>query len=277
MALLPDSPWAVILPVKSLRLAKSRIDPAAGGIGGTLALAFFQDTLAAVLATPRVAHILVATHDDVIGSLARESGCLVVDDSAHPGINAAAAWAADQRPAAGPVAVLVSDLPCLTPAAMTAVLDAGRAALTSFVADAEGTGTTMWLTTGGAGVDSRFGADSAAAHRLAGATDLAAGALEPAAFESARRDVDTEADLADAIRIGVGPRTQDALDGMVRGAPVVVTALRRVEGGALEVADEQGRRHRVTWSSVSAAGLREVRPGQRLTLDPASSTILGLP
>jgi 2-phospho-L-lactate guanylyltransferase len=49
----------------------------------------------------------------------------------------------------------------------------------------------------------RFGGRSRAAHRAAGAVELM---LEGIA--SVRRDVDTEVDLWDALRLGVGPRTK---------------------------------------------------------------------
>ena len=264
VALLGDSRWTVVMPVKSLSAAKSRI--ARGGVAGTLALAFFHDTVDAAIASPRVACVIVATHDEVIGAAARAKGCLVVDDAEHPGINAAAAWAASHRSTAGPVAVLVSDLPCLTPEAMTAVLDAAHAAATSFLADADGSGTTMWMSATGKPVASQFGPDSASAHRAAGAVDLAAESAEPDVLSQARRDVDTEDDLAEAIRVGVGPSTSEALAAIAPLGPLMVTALGR-DDGRLELADEQGGRHLVDWAVVGQAGFRDVRPGQRLVLD----------
>ncbi len=44
-----DREWTVIIPVKALAAAKTRMDPIARG-SGDLALAFFLDTLAAVSA-----------------------------------------------------------------------------------------------------------------------------------------------------------------------------------------------------------------------------------
>ncbi len=273
MALLPDSPWTVVLPVKSLDLAKTRLDPE--GRRGALALAFFRDCLAAVVASPRVGAVIVVTSDQVISTIAADSGCTVVDDGGHPGINAAAAWAAASTGAKAPVAVMVSDLPCLTPDAMTALLDVAlrEAHPTAFLADADGTGTTMWLRSTGSGIDSQFGPDSAAAHRRSGAADLAATTLG-SVIAPARRDVDTDDDLARAVGLGVGAHTLAALAPAVL---TIVTALRTTDTGALEVADEQGRRHTIGWESVAAAGFREVRPGQRLVLDLGSSTVIGLP
>lgn len=269
MALLADSPWTVVLPVKSLDRAKTRLDPE--GQRGSLALAFFHDCLAAVVACPRVGSIIVVTADDVIGSIAERAGAVVVDDAGHPGINAAADWAVGQRGVSAPMAVMVSDLPCLTPEAMAAVLDAAAQAPVSFLSDADGSGTTIWLRSTGTGVDSRFGPQSAAAHLSSGAVDLAA--LDAnATMAPARRDVDTDEDLDRAIRLGVGPHTRAAT-----ASETIVTALRMTDEGDLEVADEQGRRLTVGWESVAAAGFREVRPGQRLVVDARTATALRLP
>ena len=79
-------------------------------------------------------------------------------------------------------------------------LAAGR----GFVADAEGVGTTLLAAAPGTPLQPRFGADSARAHRDSGAVALPA----PAAL---RRDVDTPADLREALRLGVGPRTRDVV------------------------------------------------------------------
>ena len=52
--------WTVVMPVKTLSTAKSRMDPDGGGAGGILALAFFRDTATAVLACRRVGEVVVA-------------------------------------------------------------------------------------------------------------------------------------------------------------------------------------------------------------------------
>ena len=79
----------------------------------------------------------------------------------------------------------------------------------SFVSDAAGIGSTMWCSQTVDG-HSFFGERSRAQHRSAGYMEL--GALERSAlWARARRDVDTDADLWDALRIGVGPATTDAM------------------------------------------------------------------
>ena len=71
----------------------------------------------------------------------------------------------------------------------------------SFVTDAAGTGTVLLAAPPGAVLEPCFGAGSAAAHEASGAVPL------NGAWPSLRRDVDTLADLAEAFRLGVGPRT----------------------------------------------------------------------
>ena len=203
----PD--WAVILPVKPLVAAKSRLSPDDGATVQDLAMAFFQDTATAALACRHVARVLVATRDARVTEWALASGCEVVDDSAARGINAAATLAALRVPSGESIAVLVGDLPCLTPAALERVLAAALQRPTAFLADADGTGTTTWMSEQPFN-SPRCGPGSRAAHVACGAWDLAA-ELDDPLWISARRDIDTAADLAAARAIGLGSHTAAAL------------------------------------------------------------------
>jgi 2-phospho-L-lactate guanylyltransferase len=193
--------WTVIVPVKGLGSAKSRLSPD----GSAVALAFLADVLTAVRECTIVADAVVATHDPTVAALAREHGADVCEDRAHPGINAAARFAAQGR--SGPIAVLVSDLPCLTADDLAAVLQDAVDHERAFVRDADGTGTTMLLALTAGDLDPHFGPGSAAAHAATGAVDL----TETGDFPRARRDVDTVEALADAVALGVGPATRAAL------------------------------------------------------------------
>jgi 2-phospho-L-lactate guanylyltransferase len=177
-----------------------------------LALAFFQDTVDAVRSCPAVSAVIVATSDTDIALLARSHGCLVVDDENRPGINEAARWAGRAAFPGSCIAVVVSDLPCLTDESLTAVLRCARHHQRSFLADAQGTGTTMWLAGPGQPIESRFGRASRAAHLAAGHVDLAdSNPADSDLFARARRDVDTAADLVAAAGLGLGPATMAAL------------------------------------------------------------------
>ena len=109
-----------------------------------------------------------------------------------------------------PVALL-GDLPALRPVDLDAALasiDAGEAA---YVADADGSGTTLY-TAAYDGFSPRFGAGSAAAH------DVVARPIE-GALPGLRRDVDDLADLEQAWDLGVGPRTRRRAASLVGDGP----------------------------------------------------------
>ncbi|MHB1213130.1 MAG: 2-phospho-L-lactate guanylyltransferase, partial [Candidatus Nanopelagicales bacterium] len=250
--------WTVVMPVKSLSLSKTRLDPGRVGAGESRALAFFLDTAGAVRCTDAVDRVVVASADPVVAAAAQALGCAVIDDEGHPGINAAAAWAGSRIGASSGTAVIVSDLPCLTPDALAAVLGAVPGTGTAFVPDASGAGTTMWMAAGSAPVDRRFGPESAAAHRAAGAVDLAEAAGPHASIAAARRDVDTDADLAAAVALGVGPHTRAIL---AAGSGGLLLTVARATGAAVWVVEESGRVHQVPAEAMASAGFREVRPG----------------
>ena len=143
----------------------------------------------------------------------------------------------------------------------------------------------------GVGLEPCFGAGSAAAHAASGAMAL------PGDWPSLRRDVDTADDLADAVRLGLGPRT---------GAIVLAGALPLAAGpgpeprrpgcwstrarsacwaaepvqgtvatfdeptGAGSVVLDDGTTVEFPAAAFAASGLRLLRPGQRVRLDPRS-------
>lgn len=195
------------MPVKSLARAKSRLDVSASS---SLAFAFLQDALSAVHGCPVVTQAIVVTRDPEVSAYARATGCLVVTEEGDNGINAAARLGA--RSATGPVAVMVSDLPCLTAGALASVLTTAAAHVTSVLADAEGLGSTMFCALDRNDVTPAFGPSSRSRHRAIGAVDLVT--AYPACVEEwipARLDVDTDPALASALEWGVGPATTAVL------------------------------------------------------------------
>ncbi|HEX6873868.1 MAG TPA: 2-phospho-L-lactate guanylyltransferase [Micromonosporaceae bacterium] len=207
--------WTVLVPVKRLELAKTRLRGAVPGIGhDELVLAVVLDTVSAALASVVVSRVVVVTNDPVAGAAAREAGAGVVADVPEAGINPALAYAATVvRPKASAaslpgVAALAADLPALRPAELTEALrtvdrrgTAMSVPVRAFVADAAGTGTVLLAAPSGARLEPCFGADSAAAHLASGAVRLTED------WPSLCRDVDTAADLAAARRLGLGPRS----------------------------------------------------------------------
>ncbi|TDB70128.1 2-phospho-L-lactate guanylyltransferase [Micromonospora sp. KC723] len=195
--------WTVVVPVKRLDAAKSRLRGALTGVPHEeLALALAADTVRAAVACPEVAEVLVVTADPAVAAEAGAAGARAVADRPDAGLNAAFRHGA-QLAGRSWVAGLTADLPALRPAELAAALRAAAATpgVRRFVADAPGTGTVLLAAPTGVPLDPRFGVGSAAAHRASGALPLTGD------WPSLRRDVDTAADLAAAARLGLGPRS----------------------------------------------------------------------
>ncbi|MEV5695428.1 2-phospho-L-lactate guanylyltransferase [Micromonospora globbae] len=207
--------WAVVVPVKPLSAAKSRLRGALPGVPHEeLALALAADTVAAVRACPVVADVLVVTDDARVAAVARESGARTLPDLPAAGLNAAFRHGAAAA-GGGWVAGLTADLPALRPAELAAALEAAQdgPAVRRYVADAPGDGTVLLTAPPGTPLEPRFGVASAAAHAASGALPLTGD------WPTLRRDVDTPADLAAAARLGLGPRTAVLAAGCAAGTP----------------------------------------------------------
>jgi 2-phospho-L-lactate guanylyltransferase len=191
--------WTVLVPVKELARAKSRLRGALPGVPHRdLALALVLDTLTAAVACPAVAVVLVVSSDGTVAAAARELGAKVVPDTPDAGLNPALAHAVAAA-GAGPLAALAGDLPALRGTELAAVLRA--VTVRGYVPDAAGTGTTLLAAPARTALDPRFGPGSARAHAASGAVELTG------AGPSLRRDVDTAGDLAAACVLGLGART----------------------------------------------------------------------
>ncbi|MDN0199664.1 2-phospho-L-lactate guanylyltransferase [Streptomyces sp. S.PNR 29] len=198
--------WIVVIPLKPLARAKSRLaDTADDGLRPGLALAFAQDTVAAVLACAAVRDVAVVTDDAVAGRELAALGAGIVPDEPGGGLNAALAHAAAvvraSRPES-PVAALNADLPALRPRELARVLDAAAQFPRAFLPDAAAIGTTLLAAAPGRELRPAFGTDSRARHRASGAAELRLDAVD-----SVRQDVDTGDDLRAALALGVGPCT----------------------------------------------------------------------
>ncbi|MFQ6145607.1 2-phospho-L-lactate guanylyltransferase [Streptomyces seoulensis] len=201
--------WTLVIPLKPLARAKSRLaDTAGDGLRPALALAFAQDTVAAALASPAVADVAVVTDDALAGRELAALGARIVPDAPGAGLNAALAHGAAAvravRPA-GPVAALNADLPALRPGELARVLAAAAAFPRAFLADAAGVGTTLLAAAPERELRPAFGGASRLRHRASGAVEL-----DLDAVDSVRQDVDTGADLRAALALGAGPRTTAA-------------------------------------------------------------------
>ncbi|MFF7446952.1 MULTISPECIES: 2-phospho-L-lactate guanylyltransferase [unclassified Streptomyces] len=201
--------WTLVIPLKPLARAKSRLsDTADDGLRPGLALAFAQDTVAAALASPAVRDVAVVTDDALAARELAALGARIVPDEPLGGLNAALAYGAAAVRAAHPesaVAALNADLPALRPLELARVLDAATEFPRAFLPDAAAIGTTLLAAGKGQELRPAFGTDSRARHRGSGAAEL-----NLPGVDSVRQDVDTGEDLRAALALGVGPRTAAA-------------------------------------------------------------------
>jgi 2-phospho-L-lactate guanylyltransferase len=197
--------WVLVVPVKRLAVAKTRLAAFAGPHRARLALAFAADTLLAADTCALVRGIVVVTDDAEVAAVASSSRHLVVSDEPDAGLNPALEHGAEAALAHWPgarIAALSSDLPALRPEELGAALQAAEEHAAAFVPDAAATGTTLLTASTLEAFAPRFGRSSAAAHEAAGAVPLS-----DLVVPSLRQDVDTEADLRTALTLGVGPLT----------------------------------------------------------------------
>ncbi|MEU5520285.1 2-phospho-L-lactate guanylyltransferase [Streptomyces sp. NPDC093250] len=198
--------WTLVVPLKPLAEAKSRLSDTAGdGLRPGLALAFAQDTVAAALECPAVRDVVVVTNDALAARELAALGAGIVPDEPRGGLNAALAHAAaavGSARRAACVAALNADLPALRPTELARVLDTAAEFPRAFLADAAAVGTTLLAASQGRELRPFFGPASRLRHRASGAVELGLDAVD-----SVRQDVDTGEDLRAALALGVGPRT----------------------------------------------------------------------
>ncbi|MET9296959.1 2-phospho-L-lactate guanylyltransferase [Streptomyces sp. NPDC003077] len=201
-----EAAWSLVVPLKPLVRAKSRLSPVASEeFRPLLALGFALDTVSAALACGDVRDVAVVTDDPVAAGPLRALGARVIPDVPGQDLNAALAHGARAvravRPGAA-VAALNADLPALRAAELERVLAVAAEFPRAFLADAAGIGTT--LLTAGSGVElaPAFGGPSRARHLASGAYEIGLPDVE-----SVRRDVDTGEDLRAAVELGVGMYT----------------------------------------------------------------------
>ncbi len=201
-------PWGLVVPVKPLSTAKTRLEASVGVDRQELALAFARDTVATALLTPGVDVVIIVTSDRRVAAAFESVPVPVHGEPRTSGLNPALAHGALILRGHNPslhVAALCSDLPAIRPAELGLALVQAADYDRAFVVDATGAGTTLLTARPGIALDPRFGVASAAAHQLSGAT-----ALE-GSLSSLRQDVDDAADLATALELGVGAWTSAAL------------------------------------------------------------------
>lgn len=264
--------WSLVIPVKRLSAAKSRLVPLPTARRAELALAFVRDCVAAASAAPEVARVIVVTADETAGERLARAGAHIVwepssaaapvaADGSQTRLNAAIAFGARRSREDRPdlrVGALTGDLPSLRHRELGAVLKLAAAIDgRSFVPDAVGTGTTLLLGPARGPLDPLFGSDSYLRHARSGAAELFG------AGRSLRQDVDTLADLEAALRLGVGAHTAHEIGlGLMQGT--VRSFDPDTRGGTVLLDD--GTELPYDASAFDAGGLRLARIGQRVAL-----------
>jgi len=152
--------WSLVVPVKVLARAKTRLASLAGPDRPALALAMAADTVAAALDCPQVGRVIVVTDDPQAAEVLAGLGALIVPDRPGRGLNGAlrhgAAHAGSRWPRSG-IGGLAADLPALRPAELGDALRAAARWPQAFVPDSAGSGTTLYAVRPGTAFRPRFG------------------------------------------------------------------------------------------------------------------------
>jgi len=186
-----------VIPIGTLDGAKSRLGAVLDAEERRdLVTRLAETTIRAAVATPGIAETIVITPDDQVRGLALAAGARPILQRST-GLNAGLREARDEVLAAGGSAVLILpiDLPRISPAALTRVVDVLAETpppLVAIVADRHGRGTNALLLAPPDVIDVCFGGDSHGAHAAAAA---AAGARLIELDGPLAEDIDTPDDL----------------------------------------------------------------------------------
>jgi len=216
--------WTVVIPLKPIQLAKSRLSRLPGPLREALVVGMALDVRDAALGCGCVEEVVVVSRDPRWRPVLGRPGLRFVSDSPEDSLNDAlrrGAVAARQGGHERGIAALTGDLPALTADELGSALRRASDCASSFTADARGTGTTLLAARSPSVFHPRYGARSRLRHLRAGATEL-----RMPRRSGLRQDVDTSDDLAAAVLIGVGQHTRAVLLGHER-AELVSLAPRR--------------------------------------------------
>jgi 2-phospho-L-lactate guanylyltransferase len=154
-----------LVPVKALAEAKGRLAPAVGPLQRRLlAIAMFEDVVAALQAVPALAAPVVVSPDREVWRRADALGCRVVEEPPGAGdLNGALTAAAKRVGNGSPLLVVAADLPLASAAGLERVLAAARAPV-AVVPSVDGGGTNVLAWRDPASFAPSFGPGSAARH-----------------------------------------------------------------------------------------------------------------
>ena len=146
-----------------------------------LVIAFLIDTVQAALACPLVRAVTVVTDDLAAAHAARRAGADIFSPQLpRPGLNRDLTAFARTTPGDQSLAVLLADLPALTPSELTVALTESACHTTAFARDQQGSGTTLLYSRRADALRPAFGNRSAHRHHTAGAHPLTHVGTRPA-------------------------------------------------------------------------------------------------
>ena len=200
----PTGPWSLVVPLKPLARAKSRLGRAVGGdLRPRLALAFAQDTVAAALSCPAVRDVVVVTDDPVAGAALAALGARAVADTPAAGLNAALEHGARSVRGAARAARRWPRSTRICPRCVRTNWRGCSNSRRHFPAHLSPTpresAPHFFPRRPGVELRPAFGGPSRARHLASGAVEVPL-----AGVDSVRRDVDTGEDLGAALALGVG-------------------------------------------------------------------------
>ncbi len=258
--------YAVLVPVKPLSSAKSRLARLGDDLRRDLAAAFAMDTVSALLDCELVDRVLVVTDDHVVARALLDVGADVIPDGTSDlnGTLLQAAAETHRRDPSLRLAAVCADLPALRPTELDTALVAADAHRMSFVADHDGVGTTAVTAPDLERFRPRFGQGSRREHLAAGAVEI-----DGIDVPGLRRDVDDPDDLREALRLGVGPRTTAVATLAGRRLAAVQATVSAFDPDTREgrVLLDDGLELGFPASALAGTGLRLLRPGQRVRVE----------
>lgn len=213
-----DPQWHVLVPVKDLGRAKTRLSKSPDH-RRRLAAAMALDTMMALAACAQVARMWVVTSDPDVRTEVSGLGLppgqqpTIIEEGARSSLNLAleVGLSAIAQESTGPTAIVAADLPAASADDFDRVLTAALGVLQGAVPDAQEEGTTLLSATSLDALSPQFGDGSLTRHLAHGAVPLEANAR-------LRLDVDTPADLRRAVALGVGRHTMRCLLALRRAA-----------------------------------------------------------
>jgi len=202
--------WAVV-PAKAFVSAKQRLSGVLGDWErAELARTMFQDVLATLFATPRIAEVLVVTSDAEVARLATDAGARIVNDDGKSGLNHAVALGRAVASAeAVDVLIVPTDVPFATIDEVNAVIDRLYDHDVVLVPALSDGGTNAVGLRLGTDFTPRFGEDSFVRHQ-ADATRHGI-RLYVSRLEGLEWDIDCAADLTVPEHVRAGNRTANFL------------------------------------------------------------------